>query len=95
MNRSLGNEDRAVPGVAPRTHDRSEDSTFSVEVDGELFAVTEGADGDNGYVWLSGPNPGYGFGESGPPNRSQDDHRRAIRGFLDQIDPDTGYIQEK
>jgi hypothetical protein len=45
-------------------------------------------------VWESGPNPGYGFtsgaqGGSGAPVSVLAD---AIRNFLAQIDPRTGYI---
>ena len=42
--------------------------------------------------WLSGPNDGYGFGSSGPPHRSPEEHREHIRAFLSMIDPATGYI---
>lgn len=90
--RSERPEDGASPAVDPA--ERTDDATFAVEVDGELFAVSEGTRGDNGYIWLTGPNPGYGFGESGPFERSLDDHRAAIRNFLDQIDPETGYLEE-
>jgi hypothetical protein len=95
MNRSAGGEDGAVPAVAPVTPDRIDHVTLTVEVDGERFAVTQGAEGDNGYIWLNGPNRGYGFGLSGPRNRSLEEHRRVIRSFLDQIDPETGYIAEE
>jgi hypothetical protein len=43
---------------------------------------------------LSGPNEGYGFSEFGPPGRSLDDHRRAIRDFLRDIDPITGFLRD-
>ena len=39
-----------------------------------------------------GPNKDHGFGSSGPPNRSVEEHRESIRAFLAMIDPDTGYI---
>jgi hypothetical protein len=39
-----------------------------------------------------GPDKGYGFGSSGTPNRSVEEHRESIRAFLAMIDPDTGYI---
>jgi hypothetical protein len=95
MDRSANSQDGAMPAVAPVTQDRIDHVILTVEVDGELFAVTQVAEGDNGYIWLNGPNHGYGFGESGPRNRSLDEHRRAIRNFLDQIDPETGYIEEE
>ena len=40
----------------------------------------------------AGPNKGYGFGSSGTPNRSVEEHRESIRAFLAMIDPNTGYI---
>ncbi|MCX5042419.1 hypothetical protein OG921_04390 [Aldersonia sp. NBC_00410] len=52
------------------------------------------------YEWETGPNP-YGFTSSvrvaGDPNavippQSVDDHRSAIRNFLDLINPEIGYI---
>lgn len=62
------------------------------------------------YRWLSGPNPGYGFsstasfarsahddGQPWPVRREQltdDDHVAQIRGFLAEIDPETGYLAE-
>ena len=35
---------------------------------------------------------GYGFGSSGTPNRSVEEHRESIRAFLAMIDRNTGYI---
>jgi hypothetical protein len=65
---------------------------FTLEVDGELFAVRRAWDGGTAYDWVSGPNKGYGFGSSETPSRSAEEHRNSIRTFLDQIDPATGYI---
>jgi hypothetical protein len=48
--------------------------------------------GGTSYDWLSGPNKGYGFGSSGKPNRSMEEHRESTRAFLAMIDPNTGYI---
>ena len=48
--------------------------------------------GGTAYDWLSGPNKGYGFGSSGTPNRSMEEHRESTRAFLAMIDPNTGYI---
>ena len=78
-------------------------------VDGELFQVTVRADGGYSSKWTSGPNPGYGFGSSGPrvawqsddglppaplplPLPTIRDHREAIREFLSNINPETGYL---
>ena len=64
------------------------------EVDGERFRVT-GAAGRYDYLWLTGPN-GYGFGSSSnvPEVVTHEEHEEAIRSFLGQIDPDTGYIKD-
>ena len=67
---------------------------FTVEVDGELFALRLAADGGTAYDWLSGPNEGYGFGSSGPSPLSPEEHREHIRAFLSMIDPATGFIRE-
>ena len=61
-------------------------------IDGERFAIRRAGDGGTAYDWLSGPNKGYGFGSSGTPNRSVEEHRESIRAFLAMIDPNTGYI---
>ena len=65
---------------------------FTLDVDGERFAIRRAGDGGTAYDWLSGPNTGYGFGSSGKPNRSGEEHRESIRVFLGMIDPSTGYI---
>ena len=67
---------------------------LTLDVDGERFAIRRAAWGQDGtyYDWLSGPNEGYGFGSSAPPNRAVEEHRQEIRAFLAMIDPDTGYI---
>lgn len=82
----------AVPGVYRGPEGRPGPVLLRLEVDGELFAVREGAGGGSVYDWLSGPNEGYGFGSSGPATRSVPEHRESIRTFLAQIDPATGYI---
>lgn len=46
------------------------------------------------YDWLSGPNDGYGLGESGPIERGEAEHRVRIRWFLGEADPATGYLAE-
>jgi hypothetical protein len=94
MSEPSDGESQALPGVAPERHDWTAGPRFTLEVRGESFAVTETPTGDNHYLWLSGPNEGYGFSEFGPPGRSLDDHRRAIRDFLRDIDPVTGFLRE-
>ncbi len=86
----------AVPGLSPDPPDGprlGSPGWFTLEVDGELFAVGPDGRGGTSYSWLSGPNEGYGYGESpAGPDRSLAEHRASIRGFLAQIDPATGYI---
>jgi hypothetical protein len=77
-----GNEGAA--NVAERT----------LEVDGEVFTLTRNEFGGTDYTWLSGPNPGYGFGASPTPDLSVEEHAENIRGFLAQVDPTTGYIED-
>jgi hypothetical protein len=82
----------AVPAVYRGTEGRPGQVLFTLDVDGEQFAIRRAGDGGTAYDWLSGPNQGYGFGSSGPPNRPAEEHRESIRAFLAMIDPDTGYI---
>lgn len=89
-----GSGDAARPGVAPAQPRTGPVTT--VEVDGEVFELTSGPQpGSHHYTWVSGPNDGYGFSQSGGSSRqtlSADEHRESIRGFLAMIDPQTGYI---
>jgi hypothetical protein len=82
----------AVPAVYCGTEGRPGPVLFTLDVDGERFAIRRAGGGGTAYDWLSGPNKGYGFGSSGPPNRSVEEHRESIRAFLAMIDPNTGYI---
>lgn len=84
-----GPDPDAVPAVQPDAV--REPVLFTLEVDGERFAVRRSTGGGTDYDWLTGPNAGYGFGETGPV-RSPDEHREAIRSFLRQVDPATGFI---
>jgi hypothetical protein len=67
---------------------------FTLDVDGERFAIRRAGDGGTAYDWLSGPNEGYGFAGSGAANRPVEEHREEIRVFLAMIDPSTGYIAD-
>jgi hypothetical protein len=58
---------------------------FTLDVDGEGFAIRRAGDGGTAYDWLSGPNKGYGFGSSATPNRPVEEHRESIRAFLAMI----------
>jgi hypothetical protein len=84
----------AVPGPYPGPDDGDATPSFTLEVDGEVFAVRTTEHGGSDYSWLSGPNEGYGFGSSGPPSLSVDEHRERIRAFLAQVDPATGYLED-
>ena len=89
---SGGSDDsHAVPAVYPG---RPRPVLFTLDVDGERFAIGQGEDGGTTYDWLSGPNKGYGFASSGAPNRSVEEHQERIRVFLAMIDPKTGYIED-
>jgi hypothetical protein len=87
-----GDGPRAVPAVYRGTEGRPGPVLFTLDVDGERFAIRRAGDGGTAYDWLSGPNKGYGFGSSMTPNRSVEEHRDSIRVFLAMIDPNTGYI---
>ncbi|WP_433087557.1 hypothetical protein ACQP1P_16555 [Dactylosporangium sp. CA-052675] len=87
-------DSEAVPGVSPEPDGAADGRSITLEVDGEVFALSPNEFGGTDYAWLSGPNPGYGFGASPTPNLSLDGHRENIRGFLAQIDPATGYIED-
>ena len=82
----------AVPAEYRGTEGRPGPVLFTLDVDGERFAIRRAGDGGTAYDWLSGPNKGYGFGSSGTPNRSVEEHRESISAFLAMIDPNTGYI---
>jgi hypothetical protein len=91
---SSGNGDAPppVPAVYRETEGSPGPVLFTLDVDGERFAIRRAGDGGTAYDWLSGPNEGYGFGSSGTPNRAVEEHREHIRAFLAMIDPNTGYI---
>jgi hypothetical protein len=84
----------AVPGVYPKTEGAAGVGSRTLGVDGELFALSPNEFGGTDYTWLSGPNPGYGFGVSPTPNLSLDEHMEHIRGFLANVDPATGLIED-
>ncbi len=82
-----GDDDRearpeAVPALRPETEGAAGATSLTLEVDGEMFAVRANEFGGTDYTWLSGPNPGYGFGMSPTPNLSLDAHMENIRDFL-------------
>jgi hypothetical protein len=83
----------AVPGLRPETEGAADVTSLTLDVDGEMFALRTDEFGGTDYTWLSGPNPGYGFGVSPTPNVSLDEHMENIR-FLAIVDPTTGYIED-
>lgn len=87
-------EREAVPGVRPETEGTADVTSLTLEVDGDVFALSPNEFGGTDYTWLSGPNPGYGFGVSPTPNPSVDEHTENIRDFLALVDPTTGYIED-
>ncbi|WP_225886470.1 hypothetical protein [Streptomyces canus] len=70
---------------------------WRMSVDGEEFEVSrpDGRPGTYHFTWLTGPNPGYGFGFSTHPPVPADREQleEAVRDFLAQVDPDTGHIE--
>jgi len=86
------NDPPAVPAVYRGTEGMPGPVLFTLDVDGERFAIRRAGDGGTAYDWLSGRNEGYGFGSSRPPNQPVEEHRQSIRAFLAMVDPDTGYI---
>jgi hypothetical protein len=84
----------AVPGVQPKPERETAIAPFTLEVDGEVFALRPDQQGGTDYTWVSGPNQGYGFSLSPTPNTSLEEHRANIRDFLAMIDPATGYIDD-
>jgi hypothetical protein len=79
----------------PGTQRAPDDASITLEVDGEVFVIRPAPYDGTDYTWLSGPNQGYGFGLSGVPNQSLDEHRQNIRTFLADVDPTTGYIEDR
>ncbi|MDP9821369.1 hypothetical protein [Nocardioides massiliensis] len=76
---------RSADGAAP---------AFTLEVDGQVFALRPDARGGMGYDWLTGPNAGYGFGLSPAAGLTTEQHVGHIRDFLAEVDPATGYLAD-
>ncbi|WP_327700232.1 hypothetical protein [Streptomyces sp. NBC_00459] len=70
---------------------------WRMSVDGEEFEVSQpdNTPGSYNLTWLTGPNPGYGFGFSTHPPVQADTAQleESIREFLAQVDPETGHIE--
>ncbi|GGO68445.1 hypothetical protein [Nonomuraea cavernae] len=87
------------PGLAPEhtkpPHIKNEPITMTV--DGQDFRIREraGRPGEYDFDWLSGPHE-YGFGITRAAGAAMTlaEMEEAIRGFLAEIDPATGYLKE-
>jgi hypothetical protein len=91
-------DERAAQASNDRSvHVPAGERPLRVDVDGEVFDVAARPDrpGAYDYTWVSGPNPGYGFVSASSDRRpsTMADHEEAIRNFLSQVEPETGYIQ--
>ena len=88
----------AWPGIDTEPMDVAPDYQQLI-VNGEVFDVRYDPEQPGAYhfAWVTGPNPGYGF----TSRFSSDDTRQprqvlidSITGFLAQVDPQTGYIED-
>lgn len=68
----------AVPGVDRRS--RRPAVLFTVEVDGERFAIRRSVDGGTDYERLTGTDQGWATSDS--PDRPDDAHVADLRAFL-------------
>ncbi|MEU8168986.1 hypothetical protein AB0B97_21085 [Micromonospora sp. NPDC049004] len=89
-----GTPAQAVPGLRPETEGTADAASRTLDVDGETFALRPNDCDGTDYTWLSGPNPGYGFGMSPTAGLSVEEHRENIRDFLAMVDPTTGRIED-
>lgn len=84
------------PGLVPEHPRTVRDEPVLLTVDGHTFRVGQRADqpGTYDFDWLTGPHD-YGFTLGGPAvPMSRREMEDAIRGFLAEIDPATGYLRE-
>ena len=83
--------------VEPHESEPSPDR-MRLTVDGEVFDVAYDPEqpGTYHYTRLTGPAPGYGFStrRSDHVRSTTAKHVERIRGFLDAVDPITGYIED-
>jgi hypothetical protein len=66
-----------------------------LEVSGEIFEITTRREipGQVDLIWATGPNPGYGFSSRRSRGTHSDEELIwAIKGFLANINPETGYL---
>ncbi len=86
------------PGLVPEhLRTRYADDRVTMTVDGQEFGIRTRADEPATYDfdWLNGPHD-YGFALSGAAGRAMSvpEMEEAIRDFLAEIDPATGYLRE-
>ncbi|MDH6460082.1 hypothetical protein M2302_000233 [Micromonospora sp. A200] len=86
------------PGLAPEhTRPRYAEDPIVMTVDGQYFRIRQRAETPGGYDfdWLSGPHD-YGFGitRADACAMTLPEMEEAIRNFLAEIDPATGYLKE-
>ena len=84
----------ALAGTRPAPAQEPAPVLLTLHVDSEVFTLRAAEHGGTHYDWVSGPNPGYGFTCSAPPDVPEAEHRDAVRSFLAQVDPRTGYLAE-
>lgn len=67
-----------------------------IEVNGRQFEVEEGEGNSYHYSAADGPHVGSGFtvGGSSAGPLTKDDHIELISDWLDEIDPETGYLPD-
>jgi hypothetical protein len=67
-------------------------------VDGEIFRALADTQQPGAWhlTWVSGPNAGYGFTtrRSHQQWESSEEWEKAVRSFLAEIDPTTGYLSD-
>lgn len=85
------------PGLAPEhTRPRYAKDPILMTVDGQDFRIRERAErpGEYDFDWLNGPHD-YGFGITRAKGAmTPREMEKAIRDFLAEIDPATGYLRE-
>jgi hypothetical protein len=86
------------PGLAPEhTRPRYAEDPISMTVDGQDFRIRARADrpGEYDFDWLNGPHDyGFGINRAGGSAMTPPEMEKAIRDFLAEIDPATGYLRE-
>ncbi|WP_329105762.1 hypothetical protein OG792_33520 [Micromonospora sp. NBC_01699] len=90
--------DEPEPGLAPEhMRIRYRGDPIMLTVDGQDFRVGEraGEPGAYDFDWLNGPHDyGFGISRSASPPMSLPEMEEAIRNFIGQVDPATGYLAE-